>query len=351
MTTSNSVSEAIAALALIGERSLARGIIYYHADLDGCTSAALWTEILSARLKDGLDLRKVFTSGLGFESVTAELANAQNAFVLFLDLPAGTQFTRWSTNSSSNVLIAVYDHHDVGEIRLPDKRFVQFGLPRTGDLPPTCVFSAEVFEAITGKDAPRWLTTIGLAGEGLTKTFKERVCDWPAKSHLVKLLSRVILQRYPDGHKALDYLRRYLLENRFPLAPLEDPQAQGLLAIAREIDEEIRAAVGEVVAAEPKPVISHLLRSNHEIANYVASDVLRQRKQSVVLIGEIVKSNLIRAELRVSRQDPRDLREWARIGKNRGILLGGGGHPSAIGARLATEKWPELVKLVEGLAA
>jgi len=105
-----------------------------------------------------------------------------------------------------------------------------------------------------------------------------------------------------------------------------------------------------VLALPDEPVLAHLFRGEYDVANYVASNVAQRRKGRVVLIGEIVRDDLIRAELRISREDHRDLRKWMAEAKRRSMVLGGGGHRSAVGARLQPSRWPEFVGLVRNLA-
>ncbi len=85
--------------------------VYYHADVDGCVSAAYVAEILG-RHACSLQLRKVFTSELDFWFVPSD--SNKYDFLIFLDLPAGARFGTWSEQLSADTTIFVYDHHNIG---------------------------------------------------------------------------------------------------------------------------------------------------------------------------------------------------------------------------------------------
>lgn len=316
-----------------------RAHIRYHADVDGCVSAAFWHDVLRARSM-AIDHQKISTAEFGFEELNREVLHTADAFVI-LDVPAGTLFQRW-IDAGIGAAVFVYDHHRVKQpIAAGHPRFVQPGSDLADALPPTCVFSWAMHRAATGRDL-RWLLNIGLRGEGQAGAFREYVKPWPTLSALTSLIAYGVLR---DDDVALEFLEANLAVDD----PL-DIVARGslhekLLETHAAVRAEIDRCVRQFAQPDSKPaLLASVVDGKYAIANYVASELTTRRAARVILIGQLSSNGAIRAEMRTA--EDLDLRLIVEDLRGQGLIHGGGGHPRAVGMRIAVEQWDHLVKRV-----
>jgi single-stranded DNA-specific DHH superfamily exonuclease len=323
-----------------------RVCVFYHADVDGCVSAAYWSSILTA-LEFRITTEVIHTSELGFERVGHRLTRGDLDLAVFLDVPAGTRFPEWQSSLPMLISVFVYDHHAVDKpIKSHPPRFVQFREDAPGDLEPTCLFSHKFYGSVFGS-APDWLITVGLLGEGQQARFPEYITGWPLARRIVSLIAHGVLR---EDQEALSYLRYYLDRGGPPPHPDGDDRATKLRKTSEEVAAEIESFTNLILRDTNRTFVAGRISNRFPIANYVASNVRQRRPNAVVLVGELSDPGLLRGEIRLGRRRDMDLRVLVADAKRQGLLLGGGGHRGAVGVRLRVERWDDFVTFLRARA-
>jgi hypothetical protein len=264
---------------------------------------------------------------------------------VFLDIPAGTQFERWYDSLPKELRIFVYDHHDLGRqiVNFPP-RFLQYATENIAKLPPTCLFSHQIYTAFL-KSEPTWLVYVGLLGEGQISRYSEYVIDWSFAKELVTLVAHGVLR---DDNLVLEYLVSHLSAGAQPPDPMFNDKMVELRKTSTQVSRAIREATEKVLLNGDETIIVRLVSSEYQIANYVSSKARHSRPDSLIVVGEHISNGTICADLRTGRRLKIDLRPIINEAKQSGLLLGGGGHPAAVGVRLKADKWQPFIDFLKG---